>query len=621
MKRRILIASILLSIFSLNVACSNEPLTEDPAAISTEPTQKEPILINGETPCDFTLNNLDPNSTVIIDCLIDLQGQTINIPAGVTLEHQSGGDIINGALNFSEGSIISGELLNASLELSGNTAQLKSPNFNFIPERWEIVQGVVSDDLALGNRHIINKAISMTKSMGMTVFQIDKLDAYFDCQLYWVNAKEQAENAIRVPSNTELKMSNNTYLRVQPSNAPAYTLLAIYDVVNVKITGGNLYGDRWDHDYSPVNDRNGNNRDGHEWGFVIQVSGGKNVTIDGVNIQDATGDGFIVNSTNIRNENGEPGNTVISENVILKNSIVNKSRRNGIGIVDGDGILIENSEITNTGLGENPSGVNYSSAGTWPKYGVDLEAWRVREADGTLKEYERVENVTFRGNSFSNNKAGDIDLYTCSFITIENNTFDGMIANIAAHDIIIKNNIFQARVLADGTSFQNAILLKSNVNQWDGEFTKNYIISGNTIKGYQNGILVSGENFNIFNNEINDCKNSFVFGGLKNSVSHDNIINSGVSDSFGYYSRGGAANNFKIYNEKITVMRRALNLYDLTIDPSQLLEFDNCEFISIDNTNNEINNCKNILIKNSAFNRETNIINSTNIIFENVQLN
>src|SRR5690606_805290 len=71
------------------------------------------------TPCDFLLSDATSNSTIEIDCRMDLKGQTVNLPAGVTLSY-TGGEIINGTLNFSSQGIIDGNLLNKDLEIEGD---------------------------------------------------------------------------------------------------------------------------------------------------------------------------------------------------------------------------------------------------------------------------------------------------------------------------------------------------------------------------------------------------------------------------------------------------------------------------------------------------------------------
>ena len=172
----------------LVVSCNTEELFIEPVTevveedtdINAEDTEdivedNEDVLIE---PCDFSLDNLEPNATILINCIMDLDGATISVPANVSILYE-GGDIINGTLNFSDNTIISGELLNSTLTLSGSNPQLKDPVFNFIPPRWDIVEGEVPQDVANRNTLIINEILIKVKAMGASNFKLDKLDAYF----------------------------------------------------------------------------------------------------------------------------------------------------------------------------------------------------------------------------------------------------------------------------------------------------------------------------------------------------------------------------------------------------------------------------------------------------------
>lgn len=582
----------------------NSDTVNEDADDTNEPESTDPSL-----PCAFALKDLIINDSININCVLDLEGQAVNLPANVTLKFD-GGQIINGILNFAGGQI-DGKLLNDSLKIHGDV-MLIDETFFFSPEKWNIVEGKVTDEIALNNKNIINEVIKLVYDLGGKVFEMDKINAYFDVRVFLVNQEKQALNSILIPSNFEVKMSDNTHLRVQPNEAPAYHLMSIFKGENIKISGGNLYGDRWEHDYSPVNDIYGNNRDTHDWGHVLKVSGGKNVLIENVYMTDATGDAFGINASTIRNTDGSPGGAVISENVTIRNCILNESRRNNISLTDCNGVLIEDNEIKNTGLGEkSPNG--YSSAGVAPKYGIDLEAWRVRTDTGELLEYERNENVIIRGNTFTNNKAGDILLFTCYNVIIENNYFDSMIGNKAAHDITIRNNEFKARIGDDGEPFEYAIIINRLSDPMGQEFNFNYKISGNKISGYRNGLVLSGEKFVVSNNIIENCKSGIGLGHLKNSQFYDNHLNSEVVNSFGYFTRGGVMNDVSVKNEYVEVTRRSIDFYNIEADESNPLVIDNCIFVSTENKNSNIDNSQNIIVKNSSLNTEIDIVNSLNI--------
>ncbi len=598
---------------------ADEPVETTTPTDSTNTTTPEDtaLPVNTNAPCDFDLSTASSGDTIIINCLMDLNGQTINLPPNVTIVYE-GGDITNGTLNFSDNSVISGELLNSNVILTGSTPQLKDPTFKFDPQRWGIVEGKVSDAVALKNKEILNSLIQQAKDMGVTIFKIDKMDAYFDVIAESHATSTLARSSILIPSNFELIMTDNTFLRVQPNNSFAYDLLGVYKAENITISGGNLIGDRWEHDYTPAPDPQGNLQYSHEFGMVILVGGSHNITIDNVNISNASGDGFFVVGSAIRKPDGTvKDGQMESKNVIIKNSIIKNSRRNGMSLLDGNGILVENCEIVDTGLGTNPDGVKYSSAGTWPKWGICFEAISYRTSDGTLITNSKIDNVVLRGNDFVNNSAGDVVLTLCSNITIENNHFDSMIGNDEANNIIIKDNTFKAKMKEDGTPWGYAMLFKSKKTDWDGELNYNYSISGNTVEGYKNGLALSGKDYKVFDNSIKNCITGVVFGNLSSSEFHNNNIFSNIEWCYGY--RGlGEADNVIIRDEIVEVAYRPINLRGLVTENANApIKFTTSRLISVDNHQNFIEGSKNISITNNVINTDFIIQNSENIIITN----
>ncbi len=622
--KRILKTMLLILIFMISsISCNKQELfVEEPVVVvdddkpdDTGNTDDDDDDTDATLPCDFTLDNVAANSTIIIDCIMDLDGQTVNLPANVTLSYE-GGDIINGTINFGDGGIIDGDLMNSTLTFTGSSPQVKDPVFTFKPDRWGIVEGKVSDEVALNNKNVLNSLISETKKLGVTTFEIDEMDAYFDVRSFLDNSKYSIERSISLPSDFTLKMSDKTHIRVQPNQTHSYILMGIYKGDNITVIGGNLYGDRWEHDYSPFSDLKNRPRNSHEWGHVFQIAGGRNIVVDGVHISDASGDGFGVHGSLIRNPDGTPqAGEIVSQNVTLRNSTVEASRRNGLSLLDGDGILIENCNIIDTAQGESPSGVEFSSAGTWPKYGISFEAWRQR-VNGELREFNKIENVTLRGNTFTGNSAGDVVLYTCSKITIEDNFFDSRIGNIAAFDIVIRNNRFKARIEKDGKPYNYGISIASRIVEGQ-EMNYNYTISGNRMEGYGNAMILSGKDFKVHNNTFVNNGNALGLESLDGGEFYKNKFNSNVPISLGYFSRGGDLKNVSVRDEIINVDYRPINFRKIKAASGTPLTFTNCEMISADNKANFIEDCENISITDNIINTDFSIYTSQNIVIEN----
>ncbi|MFD1162241.1 right-handed parallel beta-helix repeat-containing protein [Hwangdonia seohaensis] len=621
-KPTILIVTLFLFLFSWS--CNKEELFIEPSEEVVEETDEElpedPSAVDPSLPCEFSLNSIDSNSSVVINCSLDLGGEVVNLPDNINILYE-GGEIKNGTLVFSGGTI-AGDLLNISLEISGNVS-LRNTTFGFDPKKWDIVEGKTTKEISLQNRKNINKAIELVNGIGANVFELNKIDAYFNVEANKANRKYSWDRSIRIPSNFHFKMSDETYLRVQPTHFPAYALITTMVTDDALISGGNLIGDRWEHDYTPINDIAGVNRDEHGYGHLIWVIGSHNTVLDGITIKDAIGEGIQVHSETIRDPDGslKPG-TRTSENILIKNCFISECRRNNIAIIDAKGVIIENCEINDTGKGEQAYDTNgnkiFSSSGTAPRYGIDLEALRYVNDDGTINEINKIDDVIIRNCSFKGNAAGDIDIYTVTNVLIENNYFDKWVANFAANDAIIRNNTFEARSPDISFAINIQSFIRNNI-----EFNYNYTITGNTIKGYRDGIKLSGYNQIVKNNIIEDCVTGLQLGmSLSDSEISGNKYISTLDVSYGINPMPNASiNNVTISNEYIEVTNRPLNLRSLnsgsTLTTNQLT-IDNCEFkTSSKNFPLYINNSKNITVKNSTSNTDFEVIDSQNINLTN----
>src|SRR5690606_17680351 len=134
-----------------------------------------------------------------------------DLPSDVTLEYD-GGDILNGTLNFNNGKI-DGKLLNQTLEIKG-TANLLDAIFEFIPKRWDIVEGTIDSDRALKNTIGLESLMEFVKGLGATTFEMGAFDAYFEISKVTSTTSNQnfypTVEAINVPSDFNLQMSDNT---------------------------------------------------------------------------------------------------------------------------------------------------------------------------------------------------------------------------------------------------------------------------------------------------------------------------------------------------------------------------------------------------------------------------
>ncbi len=234
---------------------------------------------------------------------------------------------------------------------------------------------------------------------------------------------------IELKSNMAFILDDNAIIEMAPNNKWNYCAIAIRNQTNVVVAGGIIIGDRDNHTYTP---REGDGSVVHDEGHLICIEGeSKDISIQNMVLTKANGDGILLVS--------KKGDTPSLERVQIKNSNFASNRRQGISIVGGVDILVENNEIHHT-------------SGTAPEFGVDLEgAGRVNRG------------VIIRGNNFHHNVGGDIVNTDGKNILVENNTMhqgegsryiDGPIVYWKNADWTVKNN--------------NITMLTTSVNNWNG---------------------------------------------------------------------------------------------------------------------------------------------------------
>lgn len=565
--------NLLLVLFL--VSCSKESIVEiekpeptpeevvgDPQNPSSPPEAKTPppltpVIVDVTTPCSFILNGLAPNSEVVLNCIMDLKGETILLPNNTTLKYE-GGKIENGTLTFGDQGKIDSELIDISLNLNGSVS-LANNTFKFIPERWKITKGKVDDLLAETNRKNFQTAINISKELGATIFETDTFDAYIKIDPPSNNSADLAKSGISIPSNFHLKMTDNTFIRVQPNNSPWGGLINVYLSENVMITGGTLIGDRYEHDYSDVFDLHGHSRGTHEWPGLLVTSGAKDITIDNITLKSSTGDGFIAGSAAHRTIAGTKWN----QNIKLINSNIIDNRRNNISITDGENILIKNNKILDAGKGRDKldasGNIIYSSAGVNPRYGLDVEPY-VEYADFTFEsriQFEWAEDITIIDNTFKGNLAGSIIVFSGDDILIEGNFSDHSISqnntsnsNIIGNTIIARGQV-SGRAGITTSDFRTYVDFVGELGTLKQNASGNNVI-GNTIEGFTTGMRIRGTDAEVTGNTIKRASTCLIIDRTENTDIHNNTYSSNkiaskaiLLDSYG--------NNVKIHDEVFTL--------------------------------------------------------------------
>ncbi|MDO6759413.1 hypothetical protein Q4566_04305 [Tamlana sp. 2_MG-2023] len=393
--------------------------------------------------------------------------------------------------------------------------ELNENEFTFIPERWGIVEGKVSDDVARSNRDILEAMMIKAKSNGITTFKIDKMDAYFKVDGP-LNEGTPEIHAINIPSDFKLKMTNDTHLRMQPNGHFRPTLLGISNENNITIQGGVLHGDREEHNYnSGYVDSDGATGGSHEWGHTMRIKGGKNIVIDGVVFQDATGDGLNISSIYHYFDSRH----IRAENITIKNSKFLRARRINLSLTNCENIVIQDNEFIDGGVDM------AKSKGTSPSCQFNIEPVRERDANNNLIEYERVNNIFVSGNKgiISGNYSGGGGFFVSHGngpIIFEKNDLDSGIGFATADGVIIRNNIARGSISAGKTDNYNRV-----------DFVFGNEVYENTV---YNGVYVGGNGVLLRDNYIEGETGIYLGAGGKNSsvgVSNSVIKNNTIKAS------------------------------------------------------------------------------------------
>ncbi len=521
-----------MSFFACSTENIEDVISEEEEVIEDEDDdqeEEEDDEIVSDTLCDFDLSGLAANSTVTIDCLLDLEGQTINLPPNVTFDFD-GGDIFNGTLVFSGGTI-DGRLLNSKLGTEG-TVNLKDPIFKFTATRWEnIVQGQTTSDIALKNTAEFENLMIRIKEMGGTTFETNVFDAFFETTKVTSTTADQnfyaSVEAINVPSDFHLKMSNSTNLRQFPAGSRIANgaVLAVRDSDNVTISGGNIIGDRNVREYAADDV-------GLYGTHLLHVHSGRNVTIDGVNFVEGSKGALAIYSLGFRfNPDYVP-----TYGIKVINCSFTNIRRMGIALTDGSDILIEGNTFTN--VGQPMSGSDGGEVG----YAINIEAFRTRDANGVLMENERAFDILITRNTEINSRVGFTAATIGQDITIDDNDIETRCIISLASGTKITNNRFNASAAA---AERFAIFAAGSHSEtvFDNE------IADNSIVGYAIGIATDTNDINVHDNTITNGEIGIQLKDTSDSMFHNNIIN---VNGTGISATNTFVNNTSINENEVT---------------------------------------------------------------------
>ncbi len=472
----------------------------------------------------------------------------------------------------------------------------KENNYTLDPTKWEIVQGEVSDDVALKNRFQLEAAFQDAVEKKSDTFKIGALDAFFDVVRVTEGRKrfESWKEGITLPGNFNLVMSPETHLRAQPNNSARYALLTNGTHDNITIHGGNLYGERNAHVYS--------GKSSDEWGHVLDLVGLENGIIDGVTIKDGNGDGMTVHELNFTFK----ANHDKTRNLKIINCTFDNNRRNNLAITGGTNILVEKNTFLNAGQ-DTPT-----SKGTSPKAAIDVEPYKERDKKtGKLIHYEKAEKIIIRNNIEKSSRWQGFVVATGRDVLIENNTLESSINFGYSDHVIIRNNtIINPKMGSVGMTLGA-----------DSDRVFDNKIYNNVVKNFKQALSVRGNGYEIYKNTFTNFNAALIIYNLKNSSIYDNIFTSTLKDSRGLFIHVTTADSSSIENNHFTAQKSPLHVFNLNFYNGKENNLTILGNTFTGNDSGTIGNSNGILFQKNVFNTGLRIMGTKRVSLKENQIN
>ncbi|AEB63813.1 right-handed parallel beta-helix repeat-containing protein [Bacillus amyloliquefaciens] len=321
----------------------------------------------------------------------------------------------------------------------------------------------------------INRALKYASSKSFYKVHIPKGTYLIDA----VNTSRRLPEfggGINIPSNIELILHPEAVFKVLPNDSQGYSCFYIGQASNVTIRGGQIIGDRYEHDYSKVTSI----KRTHEWGYGIHIHGCSNVLIENVQVSDCIGDNIWIAADGMMNTSGA---YTPSKNVTVRKCTLLRGRRNNLATNGCEGLLVDDCDIEEAG-GDTIG----------PQLGIDLEGF----GENGIK-YDHPYKLTVRNCRFKNNGRGSVTAHTSGEVNLEGNYSDNVISYGFSTDVSIKNN----KIINDAEVKKYGI---DSVGVSSTESGNRVQIEGNTVRGFEVGICARGKGVSISNNTLEGIK-------------------------------------------------------------------------------------------------------------------
>lgn len=299
------------------------------------------------------------NDTIVIDKVVNLNGQNVNLKENNVLRFTKNGLITNGTLTGNNSNI---EASNA-LRIFSKIVIAGSWKVEKIYSKW-----MTFSTNALTNSTCLQNLCNLTSAQHQGTI-------YLSNRTFNVAVAENDAAVMTLNSNTNLVIDG--LIKLKGNDFKFYNIVRIKNVENVKVSGGgSIQGDILTHTGTEG-----------EWGMGIGIYSSKNITIQNLTITNCWGDCIYIGQTKIAPEH-------YSENVLIENVICKDGRRQGLSLTAGKDITIKDCTFEGTGT------IKYTAPGA----GVDIEPNIINAV---------IQNVTLENYKFLNNtnKPGDLRFF------------------------------------------------------------------------------------------------------------------------------------------------------------------------------------------------------------------
>ena len=416
----------------------------EPVQIQVTDSLGETALSNVVTPKIKALiqNKFNkPNVIYKITKDIDLEGGTLTIPAGCTLDFQGG--------SFTNGTIVG---TNSDIRADEHVTIFKGIVIKGTWKVKEIISGWFNFVQTAGYNNLqnFNNLFTLTSDSFSGTVNIDGGTYY-----------------ITISGNTDfISINNNTIvnlagtIRLNPNDLANYKMFKLSGKSNITIQGGGtIYGDVEGHTGTTG-----------EWGMGITILDGNGITIKGITVRNCWGDGIYI---------GQTENTVNNYpiNILIDNVTVTNNRRQGITITSVQNLTIRNCRVLNTGA------IKFTSPGA----GIDIEP----NIANAMLENINIEGCYFAGNTKGD--SGDLLITALIFGSEVNTTFKATISNCYfSTKVRLTSSI---RNLTITNSYIGLLDLARTGSHYYKTMISGCLINGTTLDMNNPGILYSGCSF------------------------------------------------------------------------------------------------------------------------------